>query len=131
MVLSNQRFQTLDRAFVVTKRTFDRQPVHTMEKFDSFYGTVPVQSPGGRGSGYGHGPGRQPDTAQITEMSPGRLELDLYVRSEGRNYTGKFTCRLLQTGINKLTARSFSLSVPWRQTLQDQLQLCLTLHPYF
>ncbi|KAG7218572.1 hypothetical protein INR49_020182 [Caranx melampygus] len=37
-----------------------------MEKFDSFYGTVPVQSPGGTRSGYGHGPKRNlPDTASI------------------------------------------------------------------
>lgn len=39
----NHRPQSPGRPRVVTKCTFDRQPVHTMEKFDSFYGTVPVQ----------------------------------------------------------------------------------------
>lgn len=33
-----------------------------MEKFDSFYGTVPVQWLGETRSGYGHGPGRRPET---------------------------------------------------------------------
>lgn len=74
-----------------------------MDNFDSFYGTVPVQSPGGRSSGYGHGPGRQPDTAQISGMSPGRLQLRFCVPSEARNYMGKSTCSFLQMKNQVLT----------------------------